>query len=125
MKLFERLRWLPTDRPTPCTADVSAKSWVLLMLGGATAGASTAMSRKLRPLSGRLLTSCRGTVVATWLRADSRIGASALTVTEVDTPSTEMTIGMSKAEPSVSARRRVAGAKPAWATESSYGPTRR
>ena len=29
MKLFERLRWLPTDRLTPGTADVSGNSCVL------------------------------------------------------------------------------------------------
>lgn len=50
--LLEKLRWLPTDKPTPGTADVSANSCVLLMLGGATDGASSATSRRLRPLSG-------------------------------------------------------------------------
>ena len=60
MKLFERLRWLPTDRLTPGTADVSGKSCVLATLVGDTPGTSSASSRKLRPLSGRLWTSaCR------------------------------------------------------------------
>ncbi len=54
MKLFEKLRWLPIDRPCPGTADVSAKSCVLPMFVGDTPGTSRARSRKLRPFIGRL-----------------------------------------------------------------------
>ena len=38
MKLFERLRWLAIERPCPGTAEVSAKSCVLLVLVGETPG---------------------------------------------------------------------------------------
>ena len=54
MKLLEKLRWLPTERLTPGTADVSGKSCVLATLVGETPGTSSARSRKLRPFSGRL-----------------------------------------------------------------------
>ena len=54
MKLLEKLRWLPTEMPWPGTAEVSAKSWLLPVLVGETPGISSARSRKLRPLSGRL-----------------------------------------------------------------------
>ena len=119
MKLFDRLRWLPTDRPTPGTAEVSAKSCVLLMLGGATLGASSATSRKLRPLSGRLSTSATATVVAIWLRADSSSGASPWTVTLASMPSTVRTNGISNADPTDSAIRRCASVNPAICTISS------
>ena len=123
---MERLRWLATDSPTPCTADVSAKSWVLLMLGGATAGASTAMSRKLRPFSGRLFTSCPVMVVTTCVRADSsRSRASAATSTLAVTPDTVSDTGRSKAAPAFSVKSLGAGSKPGWLTTTSYGPTRR
>ena len=119
MKLFDRLRWLPTDSPTPGTAEVSAKSCVLLMLGGATPGASSAMSRKLRPFSGSCSTSAAVTVAAIWLRADSSTGASACTVTLVATPSTASTNGISNAAPTDSAIRRCASLNPASCTISS------
>ena len=81
MKLLERLRWLPTDRPPPGTAEVSAKSCVLATLVGDTPGTSSARSRKLRPFIGRFRTSACDTVPAIWLRAASSTVASALTVT--------------------------------------------
>ena len=79
MKLFEKLRWLPTERPPPGTAEVSAKSCVLATLVGDTPGASSARSRKLRPLSGVVRTSGIDTVAAIWLRDVSITVASALT----------------------------------------------
>ena len=58
MKLFERLRWLPTEMPTPGTAEVSAKSCVPPpTLASDTPGASSARSSTFRPFSGRFLTS--------------------------------------------------------------------
>ena len=86
MKLFEKLRWLPTEMPTPATADVSAKSWVLPTFGGDTPGTSSARSRKLRPFSGRCSTSRCEIVPAIWLRAASRTITGALTVTFVFNP---------------------------------------
>ena len=44
-------------------------------------------------------TSCSGTVAAIWLRADSSTGASALTVTAADTPSTARTTGSRRPRP--------------------------
>ena len=124
-KLIERLRWLPTERPTPGTADVSAKSCVLLMLGVATPGARSAMSRNCRPLSGSALISRSDTVAAIWLRADSSTGVSAVTLTVEATPATSRVSGKSNAAPSVRVRRRRASAKPVIDAEISYGPTRR
>jgi len=57
MKLFEKFRWLPTEMPWPGTAEVSANSWLLAVFVGETPGIRSAKSRKLRPFSGRLLTS--------------------------------------------------------------------
>src|SRR5262245_66470895 len=71
MKLLDRLRWLAIESPCPGTADVSAKSCVLLVFVGDTPGTSSARSRKLRPFIGRVCTSVRGTVPAIWLRAVS------------------------------------------------------
>jgi hypothetical protein len=112
MKLFERLRWLPTDRLTPGTADVSGKSWVLPTLVGDTPGTSSASSRKLRPFSGRLRTSISDTVPAIWLRAASRTVASPLTVTLVSTPPTASDTGSSNAAPTVSVSSRVTSLNP-------------
>ena len=92
MKLFERLRWLATERPLPGTAEVSAKSCVLGMLVGETPGTSRARSRKLRPFRGSAFASAEDTVPAIWLRAVSRAGASSVTVT-VSSPPTESAIG--------------------------------
>ena len=72
MKLFEKLRWLPTEIPLPGTAEVSAKSCVLAMLVGDTPGTSRPRSRKLRPFMGSALASTADTVPAIWLRAVSR-----------------------------------------------------
>ena len=85
MKLLEKLRWLPTERPPPGTADVSAKSCVLATLVGDTPGTSSARSRKLRPFIGRFLTSVCETVPAIWLRAASSTAACPVTVTLVST----------------------------------------
>ena len=57
MKLWEKLRWLPMEMPTPGTADVSANNCVELMFGGDTPGTRKARSRKLRPFIGRFATS--------------------------------------------------------------------
>ena len=102
MKLFERLRWLPTDRPPPGTADVSANSCVLPTLVGDTPGTSSARSRKLRPFIGRLCTSACEIVPAIWLRAASSTVASPVTVTLRVEPATASVIGSSKADPIVS-----------------------
>ena len=112
MKLLEKLRWLPTDRPPPGTAEVSAKSCVLATLVGDTPGTSSARSRKLRPFIGRLRTSACDTVPAIWLRAASSTVASALTVTLVSSVPTLSAIGSSNAEPTVSVSTRVASANP-------------
>ena len=126
MKLFERLRWLPTDSPTPGTADVSGKSCVPPpTLVGDTPGMSSARSRKLRPFIGSAATSFCDTVPAIWLRAASSTVESAVTTTSVSRRATVSVIGRSKAAPTVSVSRRVAGARPFARTVSSYGPTRR
>ena len=123
MKLLEKLRWLPTDRPPPGTADVSAKSCVLPTLVGDTPGTSSARSRKLRPFIGRFLTSACETVPAIWLRAASSTVASPVTVTLVSTAPTVSDTGSSNAAPTVSVSVRVASANPACRTVISYGPT--
>ena len=84
-KLLERLRWLLTESPTPGTADVSGNICVAGTLVGETPGTSSAASRKLRPLSGRLRTSSSGMVPAIWLRAASRTVVPAVTATSVFT----------------------------------------
>jgi hypothetical protein len=89
MKLLEKFRWLPTEMPWPGTAEVSAKSWLLAVLVGDTPGTSSARSRRLRPLSGRDLTSVCETVPATWVRAVSSNSVSPLTVTLVSGEATE------------------------------------
>jgi hypothetical protein len=88
MKLFERLRWLPTERLAPRTAEVSGKSCVLFRFAGETPGTTSASSWKLRPLSGRFLTSISETVAVIWLRAASRTGVPAATVTSALTSAT-------------------------------------
>jgi hypothetical protein len=112
MKLFDMLRWLPTDSPCPGTADVSANSCVLAVLVGDTPGTSRARSRKLRPLSGRLRTSACEIVPAIWLRAASSTGASAVTVIAASRLTDESCSGSSNAEPSVTVSARTASAKP-------------
>ena len=56
-EIVRRLRWLPTDRPPPGTADVSAKPVGCWRWSAATPGTSSARSRKLRPFTGGSLTS--------------------------------------------------------------------
>ena len=112
MKLFERLRWLPTEMPCPGTADVSANNCVLAVLVGDTPGTSRARSRKLRPFIGRSCTSTCATVPAIWLRAASSTVVSPVTVTLVSSPATESATGSSNAEPIVTVTFRVASAKP-------------
>ena len=112
MKLFERLRWLPTEIPWPGTADVSAKSCVLAVLVGETPGTSSARSRKFRPFIGRLSTSVCATVPAICVRAVSSAAVSAATVTLALNSPTASTIGNSNAEPTLSVSVRVASANP-------------
>ena len=113
MKLFDRLRWLPTEMPWPGTADVSANSCVLAVFVGDTPGTSRAMSRKLRPFIGSEATSCCGTVPAIWLRAVSMTGTTPVTVTAVSMPARSRVMGSSKAEPTVSVSSRVESLNPA------------
>ena len=94
-KLFERLRWLPTEMVMPGTAEVSGNSCVLAMLAGATPGTSSATSRKLRPFIGSAATSVSDTVAAIWLRAASSTGVSAETSTVVVSPATASVKGSS------------------------------
>ena len=112
MKLFERLRWLPTERLMPGTAEVSGNSCVLPTLAGATPGTSSARSRKFRPFNGRVLTSACETVPAIWLRFPSSTAISAVTLMLVSTPATASDSGNSYAAPAVSVRRRVTSRKP-------------
>ena len=83
------------------------------------------MSRKLRPLSGRLATSACETVPAIWLRADSSTVAVPVTVTLSATASSLNAIGRSNAEPTVRFNRRVASENPWLRTMISYGPSLR
>ena len=122
MKLLEKFRWLPIDRPFPGTADVSANSCVLAVFVGETPGTSSARSRKFRPFIGRFCTSACDTVPAIWLRAVSSTVASPLTVTSAFTAPTESVNGNSNAEPTVSVSPRVASLKPGRLTLISYGP---
>ncbi len=112
MKLFEKLRWLPTEMPLPGTAEVSAKSWVLATLVGDTPGTSNARSRKLRPFRGRPLASVEETVPAIWLRAVSSAGASPETSMFSSIPPTSSAIGNWKAEPTFMVSERVTVLKP-------------
>jgi hypothetical protein len=64
MKLFERLRWLLTERLAPITAEVSGNNWELFRFVGEIPGTTSASSWKLRPLSGRFRTSISDTVAA-------------------------------------------------------------
>src|SRR5262245_59595453 len=125
MKLFEKFRWLPIDRPAPGTADVSGNSCVLATFVGDTPGTSNARSRKFRPFSGRLLTSACETVAAIWLRAASRIVASADTVTLASIEATVSEIGSSKAEPTVNGNVRVMSVNPSRRTVIAHAPTRK
>ncbi len=125
MKLFEKLRWLPTESPTPGTADVSANSCVPPTFGGATPGTRSATSRKLRPLRGIVPISAWKTVLAIWLRPASSTVAWAATSTVASTVLSDRDMGSSYAEPSVSVRRRAASAKPSSCTTISYDPTLR
>ena len=111
-KLFDRFRWLPTERLTPGTAEVSGKSCVLAIFAGATPGTSSATSRKLRPFIGKAATSASETVDAIWLRAASSTVESAVTVTVDAKPPTVRTIGSSYAAPAVSVSWRVTSRKP-------------
>ena len=84
MKLLDRLRWLPTEIPTPGTAEVSGKTCVPPpTLVSETPGTSNARSRKFRPFIGRFLTSAWDTVPAIWVRAASSTVPSPVTVTLV------------------------------------------
>ena len=121
-KLLERLRWLLTESPTPGTADVSGNICVAGTLVGETPGTSSAASRKLRPFSGRLRTSCSGMVPAIWLRAASRTVLSAVTVTSASTPPTSSEMGSSKAAPAESVNDCAASRNPGWRTVTMYGP---
>ena len=112
MKLFDRLRWLATDRLTPGTAEVSGKSCALPTFVGETPGTSSASSRKFRPFIGRLLASGSDTVPTIWLRAASRTVASAVIVTLASRPATSSETGSSNAAPAVSVSVRRACRKP-------------
>ena len=111
-KLLERLRWLPTEMLMPGTADVSGNSCVLAMFVGETPGTSNASSRKLRPFIGSALTSASGTVAAIWLRAPSRTGVSAETLTVVSSPAGDSVEGkfIGGADPKRQPPRRIAEA---------------
>ena len=95
MKLLEKFRWLPMEIPWPGTAEVSAKSWLDAVLVGDTPGTSRARSSRLRPLSGRDLSSVCETVPATCVRAVSSNSVSLLTVTLVSGEATASMIGSS------------------------------
>ena len=102
------------ERPTPATADVSAKSCVAPpLLGTDTPGTSSARSRKFRPFIGSVLISASDTVPAIWLRAASTTGVSSTTVTVSVRLLTARDTGSSNAAPAVSVSLRVASAKPA------------
>ncbi len=111
MKLLEKLRWLPTDRPGPGTADVSANSCVLATFVGDTPGTTSAMSRKFRPFNGRFLISACETVPAICVRAVSSTGL-ALTSTLVSMPATASVNGRSNADPTASVTCPVASVNP-------------
>ena len=119
MKLFEKLRWLPTDRPLPGTAEVSAKSCVLATLVGDTPGTRSARSRKLRPFMGSAFASVDETVPAIWLRAVSSVSASPVTVTFSSMPPTWSAMGSWNAEPALRDNARVTALKPCLVTTSS------
>ena len=80
-KLFDRLRWLPTEMLMPGTADVSGNSCVLAMLVGDTPGTEQREFEEVPAVHGQRLTSASDTVAAIWLRAASSTAASAVTVT--------------------------------------------
>ena len=112
MKLLERLRWLAIDSPCPGTAEVSAKSCVLLVFVGDTPGTSSARSRKLRPFIGRFWTSVWRTVPAIWLRAVSSTWLSATTVTAVSIPAISRVIEISNADPALNTKVRAFSLNP-------------
>ena len=123
MKLFEKLRWLPTEIPLPGTAEVSANSCVLGMLVGETPGTSRARSRKLRPFRGSALASTADTVPAIWLRAVSRTervggdGDGVLDASDLEGDG-QLECGRRRSGPASGSR----ALNPCLPTRSSYGP---
>ena len=99
MKLFERLRWLPIDRLTPGTAEVSGKSCVLATLVGDTPGRAARARGSCGRSSGQRRLPPPETVAAIWLRAASSTVASPVTVTLVSIAPTPSVSGSSNAAP--------------------------
>ena len=102
MKLFERLRWLPTEMPWPGTADVSANSCVLRGVGRRHAGNEQRQIEEVAAVHRQTLHFPLRDRAGDLAARRFQHGACPVTVTLASTPATASVIGSSNADPTVS-----------------------